>query len=101
MAPAAVHEDLKLGVEHLRAWKRVALVTDIEWMTHLTALFGSRRSRSSGSAAAGADLIQRQSVIGRIGGRRRDAVQHTMGRDRVNEDEDEIGSGAPGVLFTS
>jgi hypothetical protein len=29
-----------MGVEHLRAWKRVALVTDIEWMTQMTALFG-------------------------------------------------------------
>jgi hypothetical protein len=27
-------------VEHLRAWKRVALVTDIGWMTQLTAMFG-------------------------------------------------------------
>jgi hypothetical protein len=33
-------QDLKMGVEHLRAWKRIALVTDIEWMRHLTALFG-------------------------------------------------------------
>ena len=29
-----------MGVEHLRAWKRIALVTDIGWMTHLTDLFG-------------------------------------------------------------
>lgn len=33
-------EDLKMGVEHLRVWKRIALVTDLEWMHHLTALFG-------------------------------------------------------------
>jgi hypothetical protein len=31
---------LKLGVEHLRAWKRVAVVTDISWMHHLRAMFG-------------------------------------------------------------
>jgi hypothetical protein len=32
--------DLKVGIEHLRAWKRIALVTDIEWMGHMTTLFG-------------------------------------------------------------
>lgn len=36
----ALWQDLKVGVHHLRAWKRVALVTDVEWMTHLTAVFG-------------------------------------------------------------
>jgi hypothetical protein len=36
----ALWQDLKVGVHHLRAWKRIALVTDIEWMTHLTAIFG-------------------------------------------------------------
>jgi hypothetical protein len=40
MTGGALWQDLKLGVEHLRAWKRVALVTDIEWMHHLTDLFG-------------------------------------------------------------
>jgi hypothetical protein len=40
LSAAALWEDLKMGVEHLRAWKRIALVTDIEWMTHVTALFG-------------------------------------------------------------
>lgn len=29
-----------MGVDHLRSWKRIALVTDIEWMIHLTHLFG-------------------------------------------------------------
>ena len=36
----AIWEDLKVGFEHLRSWKRVALVTDIGWMSHLTDLFG-------------------------------------------------------------
>jgi hypothetical protein len=36
----ALWQDLKVGVHHLRAWKRIALVTDVEWMTHLTAVFG-------------------------------------------------------------
>ena len=40
MTPAALWEDLKIGVEHLRAWKRVAVVTDIDWIHHLTAMFG-------------------------------------------------------------
>jgi hypothetical protein len=40
MSGGALWEDLKLGVEHLRAWKRIALVTDIEWMHHLADLFG-------------------------------------------------------------
>ena len=40
MAGSAMWEDLKTGVEHLRAWERIALVTDIEWMVHLTHMFG-------------------------------------------------------------
>ena len=40
MSGGALWQDLKVGIEHLRAWKRIALVTDIEWMRHLTALFG-------------------------------------------------------------
>ncbi|MFE1319505.1 STAS/SEC14 domain-containing protein [Kitasatospora phosalacinea] len=40
MSGGALWQDLKLGVEHLRAWKRLALVTDIGWMSHLTGMFG-------------------------------------------------------------
>jgi hypothetical protein len=40
MSGGALWQDLKIGVEHLDAWKRVALVTDIGWMSHLTNLFG-------------------------------------------------------------
>jgi hypothetical protein len=40
MSGGAVWQDLRVGVEHLRAWKRIALVTDIEWMSYLTMLFG-------------------------------------------------------------
>jgi hypothetical protein len=40
----AVWEDLKTGAKfgagHLSAWKRVALVTDVDWVRHLAALFG-------------------------------------------------------------
>ena len=40
MSGGALWEDLKMGIEHLQAWKRIALVTDIEWVQHMTALFG-------------------------------------------------------------
>jgi hypothetical protein len=40
MTGSALWQDLKMGVGHLRAWKRIALVTDIGWMTQLTTLFG-------------------------------------------------------------
>jgi hypothetical protein len=40
LSAGALWEDLKLGVEHLTKWKRIALVTDVEWMVHVTKLFG-------------------------------------------------------------
>jgi SpoIIAA-like len=40
LSGGALWQDLKLGVEHLTHWERIALVTDIDWMIHLTALFG-------------------------------------------------------------
>jgi hypothetical protein len=40
MSGGALWQDLRVGVEHFRAWKRIALVTDIEWMKHMTTLFG-------------------------------------------------------------
>ena len=40
MSGGALWQDLKVGFEHLRKWKRVALVTDITWMRDLTSLFG-------------------------------------------------------------
>jgi len=40
MSGGAVWQDLKVGMEHFRAWKRIALVTDISWMRDLTSLFG-------------------------------------------------------------
>lgn len=40
----AVWEDVKtgakFGVGHLSAWKRTALVTDVDWIRHATAMFG-------------------------------------------------------------
>lgn len=38
-AGAAWH-DIKLGLEHLTRWERIALVTDLDWMITATSLFG-------------------------------------------------------------
>jgi hypothetical protein len=40
LTAGALWQDLRVGVEHLRGWKRIALVTDIEWMSQMTAMFG-------------------------------------------------------------
>jgi hypothetical protein len=40
MSAGAVWQNLKVGVEHFRAWKRIAVVTDVDWIHHLTSLFG-------------------------------------------------------------
>jgi SpoIIAA-like len=40
MSGGAVWQDLKVGIEHFRAWKRIALVTDIEWMDRMASMFG-------------------------------------------------------------
>ena len=40
MSGGAIWEDLKIGFSHLRSWRRIALITDIEWMIHLTTIFG-------------------------------------------------------------
>jgi hypothetical protein len=40
MSGGAVWEDLKVGFSHLRSWQRIAVVTDVEWIWHLTSLFG-------------------------------------------------------------
>jgi len=40
MSGGALWQDLKVGVEHFRAWKRIAVVTDIEWMEYMITLFG-------------------------------------------------------------
>jgi hypothetical protein len=40
MTGGALWQDLKVGIQHFSAWKRIALVTDVDWMKNLTALFG-------------------------------------------------------------
>ncbi len=36
----AFWQDVKVGVENWSAWKRIALVTDVEWMKHGSDWFG-------------------------------------------------------------
>ena len=38
--PGAFWQDMKMGVDLWRAWKRMALVTDVEWMKRGTEWFG-------------------------------------------------------------
>ena len=40
LSSGALWEDLKMGIQHFGAWKRTALVTDIDWMGHMAAMFG-------------------------------------------------------------
>ncbi|MGD9544943.1 MAG: STAS/SEC14 domain-containing protein [Methylocystis sp.] len=37
--PGAMWQDFRVGMEHLTAWERVALVTDVEWIRHTMQLF--------------------------------------------------------------
>lgn len=38
-APGAMWDDMKLGMAHLSAWERVAVVTDIRWVANATNMF--------------------------------------------------------------
>ncbi|HPU38370.1 MAG TPA: STAS/SEC14 domain-containing protein [Microthrixaceae bacterium] len=40
MSGGAAWDDLRVGTHHLSAWKRTAFVSDVDWMTHLVAMFG-------------------------------------------------------------
>jgi hypothetical protein len=40
MSGGAAWQDLKVGVEHLARWKKIALVTDVDWMIHMVSVFG-------------------------------------------------------------
>ena len=39
MSGGALWEDLKMGIERFTKWKKIALVTDVDWMRHLTKAF--------------------------------------------------------------
>ncbi len=36
----AMWDDLKLGGAHMKAWERIAVVTDVDWISNATRLFG-------------------------------------------------------------
>lgn len=38
--PGAVWEDIKVGMEHLLRWERIAVVTDVDWIGHTIRAFG-------------------------------------------------------------
>lgn len=40
MTAGALWQDLHVGIDNFRAWKRIAVVTDIEWIHHMTSMFG-------------------------------------------------------------
>jgi len=40
MSGGAAWHDMTMGFEHLGRWKRIALVTDLDWMITVTSLFG-------------------------------------------------------------
>ena len=39
IAPGAVWEDFKVGMEHLTRWERAAVVTDVNWIKHTMQFF--------------------------------------------------------------
>jgi hypothetical protein len=39
IAPGAVLEDFKIGMEHLMRWERMAVVTDVDWIKHTIRFF--------------------------------------------------------------
>ena len=36
----AMWDDMRLGLAHLKAWEKLAIVTDLNWLTGATRLFG-------------------------------------------------------------
>lgn len=40
MSKGALWDDLKMGMDHLTKWRKIALVTDLDWMITVTSLFG-------------------------------------------------------------
>lgn len=38
-AAGAMWDDMKLGMAHLAAWEKIAMVTDVEWIAHAMGLF--------------------------------------------------------------
>ena len=86
MTGGAVLEDLKMGVAHLSAWKRVALVSDIDWMNHLVALFGWMTRRAEALPAGGTRRGDRL-------GRRRRLTPDDVERVAADRDSDRLATG--------
>jgi hypothetical protein len=40
ISSGAMWDDFKMGMEHLTKWRKIALVTDLDWMITVTSLFG-------------------------------------------------------------
>ena len=40
ISPGAMWEDFWIGMRHLTRWKRIAVVTDVPWITHAVHMFG-------------------------------------------------------------
>ena len=40
MSGGALWEDLKMGIERFTKWKKIALVTDVDWMRQAISVFG-------------------------------------------------------------
>jgi hypothetical protein len=36
----AMWDDMKLGIAHLKAWEKIAVVTDVDWVAGATHIFG-------------------------------------------------------------
>ncbi len=39
IAPGAIWEDFKIGMEHFTRWERIAVVTDVSWIRHTVQFF--------------------------------------------------------------
>jgi SpoIIAA-like len=62
IAPGAIWEDFKVGMEHLTRWERVAVVTDVEWIKHTMLFFsflmpGAMKAFSTSEAAQAREWI--------------------------------------------
>jgi hypothetical protein len=38
--PGAMWDDMKVGVAHLKAWEKIAIVTDLDWIAGAIRIFG-------------------------------------------------------------
>jgi hypothetical protein len=73
MSSGAAWEDLKVGLKNLTKWKRIALVTDLDWMITVVSLFGwmtpgelkrfpGRRARPGDHLGCGRRLARRSKM---------------------------------------